>query len=101
MKNKQANLIVILHAVLLTWAVLFAVGVLFIHDGGKTAGSFAMGNVLFLLFNIPFSVTSIILSIKKRFTRLYAIPIITMSILNTAMGINAWAFLILLLEEAS
>ena len=101
MKNKQAKRIVILHTVLLTWAVLFAVSLFLLHDGGTTASFLAIGNVVFLLFNIPFSVTSIILSIRKRFAKLYTIPIMTMSILNTAMGINAWAFLILLLEEGS
>lgn len=101
MKKKHANLILILHAVLLIWAVLFVASLFLILDGGQTASFLAIGNFAFLLFNIPFSVTTIILSIKKRFTKLYAIPIVAMSILNTAMGINAWAFLILLLEEAS
>ena len=99
MKNKYAILIVILHTVLLTWAVLFTVTLFFIHDGGIRARIFAIGNISFLFFNIPFSITSIILSIKKHFTKLYAVPIVTMSILNTAMGINAWVFLILLMGE--
>jgi len=101
MTNKYAKLFLLLHAVLLTWAALFFVSLFYIHDGGKTAGTLAIGNLAFLLVNIPLSAVCIILAAKKRFTKPCSVPIVIMSILNAAVGINAWAFLIMLMEEYS
>lgn len=93
---KGKNYYFYLHAVLLLWAALFAWSLFFIHDGGKTAGTLAVGNFAFIFLNIPLALRSFVLAAKGRFSQKFTIPIIVMSILNTAMGVNAWAFLILL-----
>lgn len=101
MERQKMKRIVLIHGILLIWAVLFAACLFYFRDGSNTAGILAVGNIAFLLFNIPFSAASIISAARKRICRPYLTPIVIMSILNAFMGLNAWAFLILLMVESS
>lgn len=98
MRSKKWNILVYLHASLLLWAMLF-VNSLHIPDGGKTAGVLSVGNILFLLVNIPLAIFSFVLNAKGFFSKAYRGPIVVLSIMNAIIGIIAWLFIILLLQK--
>ena len=98
MKNKKWDFIVYPHIVLLLWALLFF-GSIFIFDSGTVASVFALGTPLFLFFNIPFSVVSLVLKEKGYFSKRYGRSIVVLSILNIIVEIAAWYFAILLLQK--
>ncbi len=98
MKNKKWNIIVYPHIVLLLWALLF-LGSIFLSDSGTTASVLAFGTPLFLFFNIPFSVVSLVLNAKGYFSKKYGRTIVVLSILNIIVEIAAWYFAILLLQK--
>ena len=95
MKTKHLDFLVYVHGALCLWFVLFA-GSLFIRDGGKIAGALAIGNVLFLLANIPLGIFSLI--VKNRFSTNYRMPIVILSIINMVISVAVWIFLIMLLQ---
>lgn len=98
MKNMKRNILFYVHAILLLWAIMF-VGSLFISDGGKIAGTLAIGNALFLFVNIPLSVASFVLKAKNFFGQKYAGVMAVLSILNTVVGVAAWVFAVVLMQS--
>ena len=97
MKNKSWNIFVYVHTGLFLWALLFIVS-LFIPDGGKTAGVLAVGNVLFLFVNIPFSIFSLIWKVKDRVSKEYETPVVVLSVVNIIVGIITWFFVVFLMQ---
>ena len=97
MKNKNMNFFVYLHGILLLWAVLFLI-CLSIPALRGMLDFLGWGNLLFLFVNIPFSLVSLVLKAKGRFSRKYGIPIVVLSLLNTVVGIMVWWFVVLLFQ---
>lgn len=97
MKTKKLDFLVYVHGALLLWFALFA-GSLFLQDGGKTAGVLVIGNVLFLLANIPLGILSLIWTAKDRFSPRFKVPVATLSVLNILVSIAVWIFLMILLQ---
>ena len=95
MKAKNLDFLVYVHGTLCLWFLLFA-GSLFIRDGGQIASVLAIGNVLFLLANIPLGIFS--LMEKDRFSLKCRKPAVILSIINLVIGVAIWVFVILLLQ---
>ena len=98
MKSKNWNFLLYIHGALLLWFVLFIISLL-IPDGSKATSILAVGNVFFLLANIPLAVLSFILNAKDRFSIACKTPIVVLSILNIIVGILMWLFVVMLMQK--
>lgn len=97
-KPSKWNILVYVHAALLLWAVLFICGLLVFS---KTNFVFAFGNFFFLFVNIPLAILSFVLMSKDYIDIKYKVPTAVLSVLNIIVGISAWYFVILLIQEAN
>ncbi len=98
MKKNKWNRIIIPHAVLLLWALLFIVSIFANSFAGFNIPQvLSIGSFFFLFVNIPLSVFSLMLKAKDYFSFEYDDPIQTLSILNIIIGCLEWIFVILLL----
>lgn len=97
MKTKKLDFLVYVHGALLLWFALFA-GSLFLQDGGNTASVLAIGNVLFLLANIPLGILSLIWTAKDRFSPRFKVPVAILSVLNILVSVAVWIFAVMLLQ---
>ena len=98
MKLKNWNFLVYIHSILLLWIISF-VASLSLGDGGKTAGTLAIGNALFLFVNIPLSIFSLVLCKKDRFSKCYKTPAVGLSVVNMLVSIAFWIFVLLLMQK--
>lgn len=97
MKAKNLDFLVYVHGALCLWFLLFA-GSLFIRDGGQIASVLAIGNVLFLLANIPLGILSLIWTAKDRFSPRFKVPVAILSVLNILVSVAVWIFAVMLLQ---
>lgn len=92
MKKKSWDWLLILHILLILWALLFFSS-LDLADGGRLAGSLAWGNLAGLFLSIPLAVVSLIGRAKGRFSQKGSILVVPLSILTFLAGAVTWAFL--------
>ena len=97
MKAKNLDFLVYVHGALCLWFLLFA-GSLFIRDGGQIASVLAIGNVLFLLANIPLGILSLIWTANDRFSPRFRVPVAILSVLNILVSVAVWIFAVMLLQ---
>ena len=91
----KCKTILYLNGFLLAWALLF-LGSICLDGSGKIAGLLAVGNILFLFANIPLAIVCLFLKKKGCFGKRYGIPAVVLSLLNMAVGIAAWLFVVAL-----
>ena len=97
MNKRNRDIYLYVHSFLLIWAAAFVFS-LFRADGGFLASRLAVGNLFFLYGNIPLGIVTLSLHRKGRFRKLFAVPILVLSLVNTLIGITAWIYLILFLR---
>ena len=93
MKKRRFDWLIYPHVVLFVWASLFCISLAI--NNGPLAGLFAVGNIAFLLVNIPLGVFSLISVVKKRVGKHISVALTILSILNILYGIAAWCFSIM------
>ena len=98
MKHNKWDMILYVNGFLLVWALLL-LGSVCLDSSGKITGRLAVGNILFLFVNIPLAVWSLYLKKKGRFSKQYGVPVAVLSVLNLAVGIAAWLFVVALLQK--
>ena len=96
MQKRRFDWLIYPHVILFVWASLFCIS--FASDNGSFASLLAIGNIAFLLVNIPLGIFSIICVGKKRVGKHFSVALTILSILNILYGIAAWYFLGLLLK---
>ena len=96
MQKRKFDWLIYLHVVLFVWASLFCISLAI--NNGSLAGLFAVGNIAFILVNIPLGIFSIICVVKKRVVKRISVALTILSILNILYGIAAWCFLVLLFK---
>ena len=96
-RKKKWDWLLILHALIILWALLFVYSVNFRTDGGKMASILAIGNFFGLFISIPLAVISLIARAKKKFSEKLSIPVILLSLLNICVGVADWIFFFTLL----
>lgn len=83
-------------SVLCLWALLF-IFVLFIH--AERFYLLAVGQVFFLLHNIPLGFVSLVRIIIKRVDKSLMLPLAVVSVMNILVGIADWTFVIMFLQK--
>ena len=97
MRQKKWDWLLIVHTLILLWALLFVYSLFFRTDGGKLAGMLAPGHFVGLFICIPLAIISLIARRKKRFSEKISILISLLSIFNICVGIADWlAFFMLM-----
>ena len=97
MKKKSWDWLLILHILLILWALLFFSS-LDLADGGRLAGSLAWGNLAGLFLSIPLAVVSLIGRAKRRFSQKACVAVIPLSVLTFLVGAATWAFFLMVLR---
>lgn len=101
MIKKKLNALIYPHLVLLVWAeLLFVLQVLYSVTGFLDGPIIVLsyGVVLFLFFNIPFSVYTLIARFRGRFSRGYNPIIVALSIANILVSVAVWTSAFLLIS---
>ena len=93
MKKRPWDWLLILHVLLILWALLFFPS-LDRADGGRLAASLAWGNLAGLFLSIPLAVVSLIGRAKGRFSQKVSVAILPLSVLTFLVGAATWAFFI-------
>ncbi len=93
MKKRTWDWLLILHVLLILWALLFFSS-LNLADGGRLAGSLAWGNPAGLFLSIPLAVVSLIGRAKGRFGQKASLAVLPLSVLTFLVGAVTWAFFI-------
>ena len=83
-------------SVLCLWAFLF-IFVLIIH--AERFYLLAVGQVFFLLLNIPLGIVSFARIIIKRIDKTLRLPLAVVSVMNILVGIADWTFIIMLMQK--
>ena len=83
-------------SVLCLWAFLF-IFVLIIH--AEWLYLLAVGQVFFLLLNIPLGIVSLVRIIIKRIDKTLRLPLAVVSVINILVGIADWTFVIMVLQK--
>lgn len=99
MRRKKWDWLLIVHALIILWALLFVYSLFFRIDGGKLAAMLAPGNFVGLFISIPLAIISLIGRAKKRFSERCSIPIVLFSILNICVGIADWIFFVMVMRS--
>ena len=94
MEKRKLDWLLILHFMILLWAILFFYS-LHLLDRGQLAGMLAPGIFAGLFLSIPLAVFSLIAKVKNRFSEKLSVPVTVLSILNIGVGIAAWTFAIM------
>ena len=92
MKKRTWDWLLILHVLLILWALLFFPS-LDRADGGRLAASLAWGNLAGLFLSIPLSIVSLIGRAKGRFSQKVSVAILPLSVLTFLVGAATWALL--------
>lgn len=95
-KKTNGQTLFILSSILFLWAFLFIFG-LFIH--AQILYFLAVGQVFFLLLNIPLGIVSLVRILKKRIDDRLRRPLAVISVMNILIGLADWTFLVLLAHK--
>lgn len=95
-KKTNGQTLFILSSILFLWAFLFIFG-LFIH--AQILYFLAVGQVFFLLLNIPLGIVSLVWILKKRIDDRLRRPLAVISVMNILIGLADWTFLVLLAHK--
>ena len=95
-KKTNGQTLFILSSILFLWAFLFIFG-LFIH--AQILYFLAVGQVFFLLLNIPLGIVSLVRILKKRIDDRLRWPLAVLSVMNILIGLADWTFLVLLVHK--
>lgn len=95
-KKTNGQTLFILSSILFLWAFLFIFG-LFIH--AQILYFLAVGQVFFLLLNIPLGIVSLVRILKKRIDDRLRWPFAVISVMNILIGLADWTFLVLLVHK--
>ena len=96
--QKKWDWLLILHILIILWAVLFVFSLFYSTDGGRMAGMLAPGNFAGLFISIPLAIISLIARAKKRFSENCSIPIVVLSIVNICVGVADWIFFVMIMR---
>ncbi len=98
MSQKKWDWLLILHILIILWAILFVFSLFYSTDGGRMAGMLVPGNFAGLFISIPLAIISFIARVKKRFSENCSIPIVVLSIMNICVGIADWIFFVMIMR---
>ncbi len=96
MQKRNLDWLIVPHVVLFAWASLFCISLA--CNNGPLSDLLSIGNIVFLLVNIPLGVFSLICGIKKHVGKRISVALMILSILNILYGIAAWFFSFWLLK---
>ena len=98
MPRKRLDWLLLVHVLIIVWALLFGCSLLFVPDGGKLAKMLAPGNLVAVFISIPLAVFSLMARAKQRFSEICSTPILVLSIVSICIGIAGWIFLIMIMR---
>ncbi|MBO7658854.1 MAG: hypothetical protein J6T65_06025 [Clostridia bacterium] len=93
MRKNKWDLLLILHVLIILWAVLFTLILIFGgNSDGKLVASLAWGNFAGLFVSIPLAFISLIARANKRFSEKASGAVLVLSILCICVGVATWYF---------